>query len=177
MRHYCSCLHHKTGKTTSYKCAAQLGGNPLQIEQVLSTKLSVTKQLFSSFIESYLFYCLVIIYNHLYSTEKKMLNDLYDAVKHPGIEKMNLMETLKKRTKKYIMNAYHHDYILTSSFFRSSSIIQTQMVNEYKVEIHNRCMMQDWHLMGSPEYVMHVEAKIQKTPLQQYMSNSTLLNE
>ena len=106
-----------------------------------------------------------------------MLNDLYDAVKHPGIEKMNLNETLKKRTKKYIMNAYHHDYILTSSFFRSSSIIQTQMVNEYKVEIHNRCMMQDWHLMGSPEYVMHVEAKIQKTPLQQYMSNSTLLNE
>ena len=75
------------------------------------------------------------------------------------------------------MNAYHHDYILTSSFFRSSSIIQTQMVNEYKVEIHNRCMMQDWHSMGFPEYVMHVEAKIQKTPLQQYMSNSTLLNE
>ena len=38
-----------------------------------------------------------------------MLNDLYDAVKHPGIENMNLNKTLKKRTKKYIMNAYHHD--------------------------------------------------------------------
>ena len=65
MRQYWSCLHHKTGKTTSYKCAAHLGIPSLHLlflSQGASTgaKLSVTKQLFSSFIESYLFYCLVI---------------------------------------------------------------------------------------------------------------------
>ena len=47
-----------------------------------------------------------------------MLNDLYDAVKHPGIENTNLNETLKKRTKKYIMNVYHDDTHFNLKFFQ-----------------------------------------------------------
>ena len=44
-------------------------------------KVSLTKQLFSSFIESYLFQCLVIIFNHAYSTDEKQLKRPYNACK------------------------------------------------------------------------------------------------
>ena len=47
-----------------------------------------------------------------------MLNGPYDAVKHPGIENMNLNKTLKNRTKKYIMNAYHDDTHFNLKFFQ-----------------------------------------------------------
>ena len=79
---------------TGVVCITKLGGQLLTsalliwgistvfLNQGASTgaKLSVTKQLFSSFIESYLFYCLVIIYNHLYHGEK-MQNGPYMSSK------------------------------------------------------------------------------------------------
>ena len=72
-------------------------------------KVSLTKQLFSTFIESYLFYCLVIIFNHGYSAGKKQLKPPYNALCHMDIENMEFDKTLEKRTKKYIMNAYHDE--------------------------------------------------------------------
>ena len=46
---------------------------------------------------------------HLCSTNKKKLNGTYNAIKHLGLENMNLNKTSKKRTKKYIMKAYHNE--------------------------------------------------------------------
>ena len=37
-----------------------------------------------------------------------MQNGRNNVIKHLGIENMNLNKTLKKRTEKYIMNAYHY---------------------------------------------------------------------
>ena len=51
-------------------------------------KVSFKKQLFISFIASYLFYCLVIIYHHAYSTDKKQLKRPYNALCHMASENM-----------------------------------------------------------------------------------------
>ena len=82
--------------------------------------------------DRYLFYFLVIIYNHLYSTDKKMLDGPYNAFKHLGIEKMNLNETLKKRTKKIhyeSISRWHtfYPWIYSQAAIWSSTNIQTQM--------------------------------------------------
>ena len=67
-----------------------------------------------------------------YATDKKMLDGPYNAFKHLGIKKMNLNETLKKRTKKIhyeSISRWHtfYPWIYSQAAIWSSTNIQTQM--------------------------------------------------
>ena len=108
-------------------------------------KVSLTKQLFSSFIESYLFYCLIIIFNHAYSTDKKQLKRPYNALCHMGIENMEFDKTLQKRTKKYIMNAYHDETHFIHNFLHKlpSGRLQTY---KHRCAIGKACFLRHFIL-------------------------------
>ena len=58
--------------------------------------VSLTKQLFNGFIESHIFYCLIILFHHLYAKDKAKLKRPYQILKKLDIDHTDFMSILSE---------------------------------------------------------------------------------
>ena len=67
---------------------------------------SLTKQLFSSFIESHLFYCLVIFFNFLSAKDRRSVRQPFECSFKMGLTDHNFNTRLTERISRYMLQTF-----------------------------------------------------------------------
>jgi hypothetical protein len=76
----------------------------------LGANSRLVTNLFKSFVEPILFYCIVVFYPHLYSNEKKEIRKIFKiAVRYGATVNRDIDALVEERTRQYILGIYHDD--------------------------------------------------------------------